>query len=1043
MFSRLVNYSIKNNYLVLIGIFLGVIWGIWEARNLAIDAVPDITNNQVQLITTAPAFSAEDMERLVTFPLEQALRNIPGLMEMRSFSRLGLSVITLVFNDETDVYWARQQISERLPQAREQLPAGVAPPFLAPVTTGLGEIFQYVLRPAPGFEKRYDALALRSIQDWVVRRQLLGVPGVADVSSFGGRVLQYVVSYNPAVLKTYGLSPENLAEALNRASGVAGGAYIEKGNRAFFLRADGLFNTPQDIENTVVGISSDGTPIRIRNVAKVHTGFALPYGGMVYNDSLEVAGGIVMMLKGENGNQVVQNVKKRIEEIRSTLPEGVILEPFLDRSRLVGSVLRTVRNNLVEGALIVLGVLSILLGSIRAGLIVASVIPLALLFAVVMMKHFGLSGNLMSLGALDFGLIVDGAVIVVEGVLYGLHTHVSRQMHGSERAFLADIIQKSSGRLLRSAFFGQLIILAVYLPILSLEGIEGKMFRPMALTVIFALAGAFILSFTYVPALTTLVLRRADGHHSEKAEKLLGPLAKFQSKILFFLLRRPYWVVLALLFMLLISVSLIRRMGGEFIPTLPEGDLAIETRLTTGSSLTSSLGTVKQGAALLLKKFPEVLRVVSKTGTGEIPTDPMPMEASDMMVVLRDKSEWVSARTWADLISQIQDCLKGIPGVYFSVQYPVAMRFNELLTGARQDVVCKVFGENLDTLVMLAEQIGQEAEKIPGVASVYIESLKGASEIRVQIQREQAARLGVDMGSLALALSTAFAGQQTGMLFQNERRHPIVLRLDSALRSDLETLERLPVATKAGGWVPLGQVASIYVGEGIHQIQREDARRRIVVGFNVLEADVESVVQQLQRQLSLHPLPAGYTLKIGGAYEHLVSARRRLFLVVPLALAVIFIFLFMAFRSLLPVWIVFLAVPFSAVGGLMALSLRHMPFSISGGVGFVVLFGVSVLNGIVLVNEIRRLMSEEKYSLYRAVFKASQIRLRPILITALVASLGFLPMAISTGNGAEVQRPLATVVIGGLMISTFLTLILLPFFFIIFSKLFKTKTENH
>lgn len=1042
MINRIIHISVKYKYAVLAITAAFMIAGLRELLRLSVDAVPDITNNQVQVITTAPALSTSDVERLITFPLEQAFRSIPHLEEMRSFSRSGLSLITLVFPDETDIYWARQQIAEKLQQVRDQMPASANVPYMAPVTTGLGEVYQYVLRPAPGYEHQYDATALRTLQDWLVRRQLLGVEGVADVSSFGGRVLQYEVAFRPDILRSSGLAPSDLVQALERNNQNAGGAYLEKSHRAFFIRSEGFYRNLDEVRNTVVGYNRDGTPLRIGEIADVRPGFALPYGAMVFNDNLEVAGGIVMMLKGENGNRVVQRVKERMEEIRHSLPEGVILEPFLDRSKMVNSVLETVKNNLVEGALIVLAVLTLLLGSLKAGLLVASVIPLSFLFAVTLMNRFGISGNLMSLGALDFGLLVDGGVIVVEGVLHTLQYQMPNTLFNKshQRFFLDDLVRKAAAPLLRSAIFGQLIIIAVYIPVLSLQGIEGKMFRPMAWTVLFALAGAFLLSFTYVPALSSVVLSLKDGTLSARSERWLQPLVAVQQKGLRFAFRKTYWVFGPVAVLLVVAGFAGSRLGGEFIPRLPEGDLAIETRLPVGSSLSLSIANVRSASALLLRNFPEIEKIVAKTGSGEIPTDPMPLEASDLMVILKERSKWTTARTWDELIVKIKNCLDSLPHVNFSIQYPVAMRFNELLTGARQDVVCKIFGENLDTLTAYANRLKDFAEKVEGISEVYVENILGASEVQVLPDRGQMARYGADIGNLNDALQTAFAGMPVGYLYDNERRHALVVRLDTAFRTRPEALLQLPVRLNNGLVLPLGAMATIRYKEAINQIQRENARRRIVVGFNVRGRDVESVVQDIQRLQSHMKMAPGYSVEFGGAYENLIAARERLAIAVPLALGLILAFLYLAFGHWLPLAVIFFTVPLSAIGGILALSLRQLPFSVSAGIGFIVLFGVAVLNGIVLVSEIQRRLHNDVQDVHQAALKASAVRLRPILVTALVAALGFLPMALSQGNGAEVQRPLATVVIGGLFIATFMTLIVLP---TVYVKLHEFFTRNN
>ena len=1031
MLQKIIRFSVRNKLIVGIGTLALLAWGIFEALRLPIDAVPDITNNQVQVITQSPALAAPEVERLITFPIEQASSNIPGIVEMRSFSRFGLSLLTIVFDDATDIYWARQQVSERLQQVRTQIPDNAGMPELAPMTTGLGEIYQYVLRPAPGYEDRYGPMELRTLQDWIVRRQLLGTPGVADVSSFGGYLKQYEVAVDPARLASLHVDIRDVFDALARNNENTGGAYIERGPGVLFIRSEGLAGSLDEIGRIPVRRLPNGTPVLLRDLAQVRIGHANRYGAMTYNDQGEVAGAVVMMLKGGNSGQVVAAVKERIERIRKNLPEGVLLEPFLDRSKMVNHAIGTVQRNLLEGALIVVFILVLFLGNFRAGLIVASVIPLSLLFAIILMNLFGVSGNLMSLGALDFGLIVDGAVIIVEAVLHRLYYH--KQGAAAQRISSAQLnasVEESAGRMMGSAVFGQAIILIVYLPILALVGIEGKMFRPMAQTVSFALIGAFLLSLTYVPMITSLALSRNIRHKATLSDRLMERLQKRYTPLLTRALRYPKTIILSVLLLFATAVVILQRLGGEFIPRLEEGDFAVDTRLLLGSSLTQTTESVQRSARLLKERFPEVEKVVTKIGSGEIPTDPMSLEAADMMVILKDKKEWTSAHSFDELANKMSNVLREMPGVTAGFQFPVQMRFNELMTGARQDVVCKIFGEDLDTLSALAHRLGNLAESVPGARDLYVENITGMPQVCVRYQRSALALYGVSVADVNRILRSAFAGEPAGAIYENERRFDLVVRMAQGLRTDTSDIGGLLVATPSGLQVPLRQLATVEIQDGPNQIQREDAKRRIVVGFNVRGRDVQSIVAELQSKVARElPLPPGYFVQYGGQFQNLVQARARLSVALPVALMLILLLLYFAFGSLRYGLLIFSAIPLSAIGGVYALWLRGMPFSISAGVGFIALFGVAVLNGIVLLSEFNR-GRQNGYSTRKAVLQGTQVRLRPVLMTAAVASLGFLPMALSNGAGAEVQRPLATVVIGGLLSATLLTLLVLPVLYV-------------
>ncbi|MCO6494254.1 MAG: CusA/CzcA family heavy metal efflux RND transporter [Bacteroidetes bacterium] len=1037
MLHKIIEFSIRNK--LIIGLLTGalVLFGVYETTKLPIDAVPDITNNQVQIITSAPSLGATEIERLVTFPIELENSNIKGIEEIRSFSRFGLSVVTIVFEDDIDIYWARQQVAERLQMIQKDIPAEIGSPELGPITTGLGEIYQYVVRPKKGYETHYDITELRTIQDWIIRRQLLGVKGVAEVSSFGGKLKQYEIAVDAHKLQSFGLTLQDMFTALEKNNQNTGGAYIEKGPTVLYIRSEGLIHSTSDIENIAVKSTSDGIPVFIKDIADVRIGFATRYGALTYNDEGEAAGAIVMMLKGENSSEVVKNVKERIELIQKTLPEGVTIEPFLDRTKMVNNAIHTITKNLSEGALIVVFVLVLFLGNFRAGFLVASVIPLSMLFAIIMMNLFGVSGNLMSLGALDFGLIVDGAVIIVEAVLHQLH-------NGQKFASVNKISQKemdvevgsSATKMVNSAVFGQIIILIVYLPIFTLQGIEGKMFKPMAQTVTFALLGAFILSLTYIPMMSSLVISKSKLHSDNLSDRLMNRLGLWHTKYLRKALRFPKLIISVVISLFVLAIIVFSRMGGEFIPTLEEGDFAVEFRVLTGSNLNTTIEFSQKAAHILKSEFPEVISAVTKIGSGEVPTDPMPIEAGDMIVMLKDKNEWTSAKTFPELSEKMSKALEAIPGVSIGFMYPVQMRFNELMTGAKQDVVCKIFGENLDSLAVYAQEMGKIIHTVQGAEDLYIEPITGLPQILIEYDRAQIAQYGLNIQDVNKIVNTAFAGQSAGLVYEGEKRFDLVLRLTENQRTNLQDIQNLPVATPQGVQIPLSQLAKVEIINGPAQIQREDAKRRVVIGFNIKGRDVQSIVEELQskvdKQIKFSP---GYYPTYGGTFENLKKAKDRLMIAVPLALALIFIMLYFAFNSIKESLLIYTAIPLSTIGGVFLLSLRGMPFSISAGVGFIALFGVAVLNGIVLIAEYNRLKKDGETDLEQIVLKGTHTRLRPVLMTALVASLGFLPMALSHGSGAEVQRPLATVVIGGLLIATLLTLFVLPILFIVFEKI--------
>lgn len=1034
MLNRIIFWSIHNKLIVAILTFVLIVVGIFSLRELPIDAVPDITNNQVQIITSSPSSGAEDIERLVTYPVEQTMTTIPGIEEIRSFSRFGLSVVTIVFKEDIDPYWARQQVSERLTEVKNQIPLGFGEPTMAPLSTGLGEIYQYTIRAKKGFEAEYDAVKLRTIQDWTIRRQLMGVPGVADVSGFGGKLKNYEIAIDPIKLKSHQLTISDVFHAIEKNNGNTGGAYIERYSMTTYIRTLGMIESISDIENIPLKETEEGMPVLVKNIAKVQTGTAVRYGALTWNQEGEAVGGIVLMLKGANSSEVIDLVKERIEQIKKTLPIGVELEVYLDRTNLVNRAISTVTTNLIEGALIVIFVLVLLLGNLRAGLIVASVIPLAMLFAITLMHLFGVSGNLMSLGALDFGLIVDGAVIIVESTLHLLHRHSNKRLSQLE---MDNEVYSSASRFSKSAVFGQIIILVVYLPILALVGIEGKMFKPMAQTVMFAILGALILSLTYIPMVSSLFLSKQIRKDKTISDRIVDVFKKFYKPALRKVVRLNKIAILSIIGLLFLSVYLFQNLGAEFIPSLDEGDFAVETRLITGSSLSKTIETTTKASDLILKEFPEVKSVIGKIGTAEIPTDPMPIEACDLMIILKDKNEWVSASTRDDLANKMQLRLEQkFPGVSFGFQQPIQMRFNELMTGAKQDVVVKVYGEDFDDLSNYATKIGSLAKGIEGVQDVYVEEMSGLPQMIVHYNREAIAKYQVSIEEINNAINVGFAGQAAGLVFEGEKCFDLVVKLDSNSRQTPEDIKQLTVTTASGKQIPLNEVAEVTVQNGPNQIQRDDAKRRIIIGFNVRGRDVESIVKELKgkmdRQISMKP---GYYSTFGGTFKNLENARSRLMIAVPAALLLIFFLLYLTFNSLLQATLIFTAIPLASIGGVIALWIRDMPFSISAGVGFIALFGVAVLNGIVLISEFNSLKKRGITNTVRVVISGTENRLRPVLLTAFVASLGFLPMALSHGSGAEVQKPLATVVIGGLVTATVLTLFILPIFYLLAQKI--------
>jgi len=1035
MFDQIISFSIKNKVTIGLMTLILVLAGIYSAYHLPVDAQPDITNNQVQIITQASNLGAQEVEQFITAPIELSMANIPGIIEKRSISRSGISVITLVFKDKIDVYWARNQVNAQLKEAEGLIPASMGTPTLAPITTGMGEIYQYVIHTKKGYENKYTATDLRTLQDWLVRTQLSGTVGVAEVSGWGGYVKQYEIALDNDKLNSLGLTIPEVYEALEKNNENTGGSYIEQLNHTYFIRGLGQVKNLDDIRKIVVK-NLNGSPVLIRDVAIVQFGSATRYGAVTRNGEGEVVAGVTLMLKGENFSEVIKNVKERMVQIQKSLPEGVVIEPFIDRTELVGRAIGTVKKNLLEAGLIVVFVLVLLLGNFRAGLVVASVIPLAMLFAFCMMKLFGVSGNLMSLGAIDFGLIVDGAVIIVERVVHEITTGRYRKdgtlrLNGKQ---MDAEVKNSAGKLMKSAAFGQMIILIVYLPLLSLIGIEGKLFKPMAQTVSFAILGAFILSLTYVPMVSALFLNRETAPKRNFSDRLIEYLQRIYERALLKVLKVKKLTIVLVFFVFVVAVWGFARMGGEFIPTLEEGDLAIEISMMQGASLTEVVKTFGKAEKRLKDKFPEIIQAVTRIGSSEIPTDPMPIEKGDMMLSMKPKSEWISASTREEMMEKIEEELAVIPGINVEISQPMQMRFNELMTGIRQDVAIKIYGDDLDILALEASKVAKMIMPIDGVSEPYIEKVNGLPQIQVVYNRDKMAQYGLNISNLNMILKTAFAGTVAGVVFEGEKRFDMVVRLDRELRENISGVENLLIPLPSGNKIPLNQVAAIRFENAPAQISRENGNRRIYVGFNVKGQDVETTVNKIKEKLDRElKLPSGYYVTYGGQFQNLQAAKARLFIAVPAALILILILLYVTFRSVKDSLLIFTAVPLASIGGIAALYLRGMPFSISAGVGFIALFGVAVLNGIVLIGYFNQLKEEGITDLYQRVLIGTKTRLRPVLMTAAVASLGFLPMALSSSAGAEVQKPLATVVIGGLVAATLLTLFVLPCLYILFN----------
>lgn len=1028
MLSYIIDYSLRNKLIILLAT-LGLIgFGLYATMNIPIGAVPDITNNQVQVITTSRDLPTEEVERYLTYPVELEMSNLPGVTEIRSISKFGLSVVTIVFEDDMGTYLPRQLINERLKAVEESIPNGFGTPSMGPISTGLGEIYQYILDIKPGYEDKYSITDLRTIQDWIVKRQLAGIDGVVEVNTWGGFLKTYQVSVDPTQMQALGVSIHEVFTALEDNNSVAGGSYIEKSNEAFFIRAEGLVESVEDIKNVIVA-HKDGLPILVKDIGKVEFGTATRFGAITGNGEGEKVLGQVMMLKGADSKKVIDAVIERVESIQPTLPEGIYINPFLERSELIGKTTFTIAENLILGFLIVLFVVVFLLGNIRSGLIVASVIPLTLLFALTLMYIFGVDANLMSLGAIDFGIIIDGAVIIVEYIAYTIHQKSAslRSLQGNEKQSAVDgLVKQGAAKMMHSAVFGQIIIIIVFIPILALTGVEGKMFKPMALTFCFAIIGAMILCFTYVPVMSSIFLKGSQKQMGFSVA-FIDFIKRLYRPALHLALRLRWFVLGGTVIIFVLTAVLFSRMGGEFVPTLDEGDFVIQPVLKTGMSLSATVDMTTR-IERILKRFPEVDQVVSRIGAAEVPTDPMSMEESDVIITLQPKSSWTSAASKDELADVFKAALiDEIPGVEIEFTQPIEMRFNELISGARADLAISLYGEDLDILYNKVEEIAGKIQKVDGAADISIEKIDGLKQMSVRYHRQMMAQYGVSVRELNDVISMGFAGKAAGTIFEGESQFDIVVKYDEAHRHDISHLQDALVTTPSGKQLPLSEFASIAYTTGPAKIGRDNTKRRAVVGVNVRGRDLQSVVEEVQSIVSQEvSLPVGYYIEYGGQFENLEQASRRLMIAVPVALLLILIMLHFAFQSIKEALLIFSAIPLATIGGVLALYLRDMPFSISAGVGFIALFGIAVLNGIVLIEHFKELKSSSMKDIDQLIVNGASDRIRPVLLTAIAAALGFLPMAISTSAGAEVQRPLATVVIGGLVTATLLTLFILP-----------------
>jgi cobalt-zinc-cadmium resistance protein CzcA len=1035
MLEKIIQYSVKNKLIVLL-FSAGIVgFGLYSLSQIPIGAVPDVTNNQVQIITTSRNLATEDVERFITYPVELEMANLPKVQEIRSISKFGLSVVTVVFDDDMGSYLPRQLIAEKIKSAEEKIPQGFGAPFMGPISTGLGEIYQYTIEVAPEYRDRYSLTDIRTIQDWLVKRQLSGIPGVVEVNTWGAYLKQYEVAINPEKLKSLEIPLARVYEALQNNNSVAGGGYIEKTNQSYFIRGEGLVSSFEDIENIVID-QRNGVPVYVKDVASVGFGHATRFGAITGNGEGEKVLGQVMMLKGANSKEVIEAVKDRVAQISPSLPPGISINPFLERSELIGKTTFTIAENLILGCLIVIFVVVLLLGNLRSGLVVASVIPMSLLFALSLMYIFGVDANLMSLGAIDFGIIIDGAVIIVEFIAFKINSEREKIIGLApleRRNYIDQLSITGANKMMHSAVFGQLIIIIVFIPILSLVGVEGKMFRPMALVFSFALTGTMLLGFTYVPVMASLFIKPSKESKRNISTRLISFISKKYQPSIKWALHNKSIVLGSSLLLLALAGFTFSKMGGEFVPTLDEGDFVIQPVLKTGTSLSNTVLTTTR-IEKILKEFPEVDQVVSRIGAAEVPTDPMSMEESDVIIKLKPKGSWTSASSKDELADKFKLALtKDIPGVDFEFTQPIEMRFNELITGVRADLAIKVFGEDLDLLYNTALEIEKAIENIEGAADISVDKIVGLPQMTVKYNRAKVAQYGMNIEELNQLISIGFAGLGAGTVFEGEKQFDLVLRFDEEHKQDISDLEKTSVQLPNGNQVPLSEFASITYSKGPAKIARDNTKRRIVVGVNVRNRDLESVVKDVQDAINAEvKLPAGYTLEYGGQFENLRTAKKRLMIAVPIALLLIFVLLYFAFNSTKQALIIYSAIPLSAVGGVFLLYLRDLPFSISAGVGFIALFGIAVLNGIVLIEEFKELKTKGIEDINERILIGTQNRLRPVLLTAAAAALGFLPMAISTSAGAEVQRPLATVVVGGLISATILTLLVLPVLYALF-----------
>lgn len=1043
MFTKIIQFSVTNKLFVGLMVGLLLLAGVYSMLTLPVDAVPDITNNQIQVVTVSPTLAPQEIEQLITFPVEIAMTNIMDVEEIRSVSRFGLSLVTVVFKEHVRVLEAQQLVHEHVQSIAGEIPAELGTPEMMPITTGLGEIYQYVLEVESGFEKKYDAMELRTIQDWIVKRQLSGIPGIVEINSFGGYLKQYEVAVDPLLLYSLDITISDVFEALSRNNQNTGGSYIEKSSRAYYIRSEGMIKHMKDIEQIVI-TNRNGIPIHIADVGKVRFGSPKRFGAMTMDGKGECVGGIAMMLKGANANEVTKELKKRVEKIQSRLPEGVKISPYLNRSELVSRNISTVIRNLIEGAIIVFLVLVIFLGNFRAGMIVASVIPLSMLFGFIMMRLFGVTANLMSLGAIDFGIVVDGTIVIVEGVLAHLYSKQFYGKHLSLKKMQNEIVNGTSG-VVRSSVFAVLIILIVFFPILTLNGIEGKYFTPMAKTLVFCIVGALILSLTYVPMMSSIFLLRKIEDKKTFADRFFEKLNLRYQYLLGYSLQYRKFVITGTFLLFGGSILLFNRLGAEFIPTLDEGDFAMQMTLPAGSSLSSSIAVSTKAEKILMDNFPEIRHIVSKIGTAEVPTDPMAVEDADIMIVMKDFKEWISAGSRPEMVDKMKRALDTVTEAEFNFSQPIQLRFNELMTGAKADIAVKLYGEDMDELYKKAKEAAQHIKKLPGASDVIVEQAMGLPQLVVLFDRGKIARYGTNIEDLNTVIRTAYAGEIAGTIFENERRFDLALRMDREKINDFN-LDRLFIRNYNGARLPLSEVAKVELENGPLQINRDATKRRVVIGINVRNADIQKLVEAIQKTLEEKvQLKPGYYFEYGGQFQNLQNAIQTLIVVIPIALLLILILLFFAFKSLTYSLVIFSTVPLSLIGGILALWLRDLPFSISAGVGFIALFGVAVLNGILMINHFNEIGGRSKYRMTTRIVirEGTPHLLRPVFLTGLVASLGFVPMAIATSAGAEVQRPLATVVIGGLMISTLLTLIIIPIFYRIANSLIILRRGSH